>query len=220
MSQEKLGLGRLLLIVRRPWATVIAVAVVGLLAGAGYAALSPQLLTSKAAVLLSSHAYGSAAEQAVSAHSDAVLTNALRSVAPAVSLQTMRSRVQVTRLTDSVLSISAQGETAAQAQDTANAVTRSYIAFISRQAEAQQALRSRVQVTRLNAVARSYIAYISRQGEAQRPARVLDAAAVVPGTSQSHRLLVAGALGALLGALIAAICAMAFSIGGRHLAVG
>lgn len=180
MSQQMPGRRRFLLIGRRRWAAVGAVAVLGLLAGAGYAALSPPMLTSKALVVLRPSTHDTAA-QAVIARSDAVLTSALRRVAPAMSLQTLRGRVQVTSLTASILSISAQGPTAAQAKDTTNAV------------------------------ANSYIAHVSPQGQVPVQARLLEPAATAPGTPLSHRLLVTGGLGALLGALIGAIGAIALS---------
>ena len=177
MSQQMPGRRRFLLAGRRRWAAVGALAVLGLLAGAGYAAVSPPMLTSKALVVLRPSTHDTAA-QAVIARSDAVLTSALRRVAPAMSLQTLRGRVQVTSLTASILSISAQGPTAPQAEDTTNAV------------------------------ANSYITHVSPQG---RGPRLLEPAATAPGTPLSHRLLATGGLGALLGALIGAIGAIALS---------
>jgi capsular polysaccharide biosynthesis protein len=163
--------------------------VLGLLAGAGYAALSPPLLASKTLVLLPASAARFIGTQVVLAGSDPVLVGATRQVDPPVSLRTMRSRVQVTSVTSNILSISAQGETAAQAEGAANAV------------------------------ASSYIAYINSATSPGRPvqAQVLASALIVPGTSPSHRLLVAGGLGALPGALIGVIGAIALSRSDRRL---
>ena len=89
-----------------------------------------------------------------------------------MSLQTLRGQVQVNSLTSDILSISAQGKTAAQAEDTANAVADSYVAYVSSANSPGRAVQ----------------------------ARVLEPATTATGTSLSTRLLVTGGLGALLGA--------------------
>src|SRR5690349_4217071 len=114
-------MGRLLRGGRRRWAAIGGAAVLGLLAGAGYAALSPPVLTSNALVVLPPST-ADTATQAVIARSDPVLVGALRSVHPPVSLRTMRNSVEITSVSPTVLSISARGTTAAQAEGTANAV--------------------------------------------------------------------------------------------------
>jgi uncharacterized protein involved in exopolysaccharide biosynthesis len=186
MSQETPGPRRFLPIVRRRWAAVGAVAVLGLLAGVGYGALSPPLLTSKALVVLPSSASKHIGTQVLIAGSNPVLVGAMRSVAPAMSLPTLRSRVQVTSVTADILAISADGPTAAQAEGTANAV------------------------------ANSYVAYVGPQGQVPVQARLLEPAVTATGTPLSHRLLVTGGLGALLGALIGAIAVITLSRGGRR----
>jgi uncharacterized protein involved in exopolysaccharide biosynthesis len=188
MSQETPGLRRFPLNARRRWAAVGAVAVLGLLAGVGYGALSPPLLTSKTLVLLPSSAGRFAGTQVVIAGSDPVLVGAMRGVDPPVSLQTLRSRVQVERLTANVLLISAQGPTAAQAEGTVSAVANSYIGYIG----SPRLVGGRLQ------------------------AQVLDPATTATGTPLSHRLLVTGGLGALLGALIGAIAVITLSRSGRR----
>ena len=68
-----------------------------------------------------------------------------------------------------------------------------------------------------NAVASSYVAYVrspSRPGPLGR-AQILQPAALATQTPLSHRLLISGGLGALLGALIGAIGTQAFSRRGR-----
>ena len=188
MSQETPGLRRFPLNARRRWAVVGAVAVLGLLAGVVYGALSPPLLTSKALVVLPSSASRYIGTQVVIAGSNPVLVGAMRGVDPPVSLQTLRSRVQVESLTTNVLLISAQGPTAAQAEGTVNAVANSYIGYI----------RSPP----------------SEGGRVQ--AHVLESATTATGTPPSHRLLVTGGLGALLGALIGAIAVITLSRSGRR----
>jgi hypothetical protein len=122
------------------------------------------------------------------AGSKPVLVRAMRGVDPPVSLQKLRSRVQVESLTTDILLISAQGPTAAQAEGTVNAVANSYIGY----------LRS------------------PRGGGGRVQARVLESATTATGTPPSHRLLVTGGLGALLGALIGAIGAIALSRSDRR----
>lgn len=106
-----------------------------------------------------------------------------RRLDPSASPATLRGAVQAKSLTPSILSISAQGTTAVQADRTANAVTA------------------------------SYVEYVSSPGGFGHPvmARILQPSVDATGTPLSHRLLVSGGLGALLGALIGAICAQAFS---------
>jgi hypothetical protein len=172
MSQGLLGPRGLMRKVRRRWAAVAVTAALGLAGGVSYAALSPPLLASQAVVLLTSDPAGAAVQAAV-AHSDAVLSVAQRGVSPAVSLPTLRHRVRVTTLTPRVLSIRAQGATAAQAVGIANAVARSYIAYLR-----------------------------SPQGTAsQPPAFLLDMAAIATRTPLAHRVAADGGLGALIGAL-------------------
>ena len=61
-----------------------------------------------------------------------MLTGAMRQLHPPVSLHDRcDSRVQVKSLTPRIISISAQGKTAAQAESIANAVANSYVAYIS-----------------------------------------------------------------------------------------
>lgn len=187
MSQETPGRRRFPLNARRRWAAAGAVAVLGLLAGVGYGALSPPLLTSKALVVLPSSASKYIGTQVVIAGSNPVLVRAMRGVDPPVSLQTLRSRVQVESVTTNILLISAQGPTAAQAEGTANAV------------------------------ANSYVAYVGPQGQVPVQARLLEPAVAATGTPPSHWLLVTGGLGALLGALIGAIAVITLSRSRRRL---
>jgi capsular polysaccharide biosynthesis protein len=114
--------------------------------------------------------------------SDPVLGDALPNVTPAMSLPALRSDIEVKSLTFSIISISAQGETAGQAERTAQAVADSYIAHVDA---------------------------ATPGGQAQ--AQVLDPAWRVSGMPLPARLLIPGGLGALFGALIGAIAALAFS---------
>ena len=129
MSQEALDLRRYLQTVRRYRAIVGFTAALGLVAGAAFAVLSPPMLTSKALVLTTGGASDIQTE-AIIAGSDPVLAKAMRRVDPAVPLGALRGRVQVKNLTPNILAIGAQGTTAAQAKDIANAVADSYISYV------------------------------------------------------------------------------------------
>ena len=58
-----------------------------------------------------------------------MLASTLRSIHPAVPLPTLRNRIQIKSLSRTVLSVTAQGKTAAEAEGAANAVATSYVAF-------------------------------------------------------------------------------------------
>jgi capsular polysaccharide biosynthesis protein len=175
-------------VVRSGAGVMVAAAALGLLAGIVFAMLSPPLFTSRTLVVLPASAARHNGTQVAIAGSPPVLEGALPNVKPATSLPALRSEIQVKSLTSSIISISAQGETAAQAARTANAVAGSYIAYLDA---------------------------ATPGGQAQ--ARVLDPALWATGTPLPARLLVPGGLGALLGALIGAIAALAFGRRDRRL---
>ena len=79
--------------------------------------------------LLTSPGYSPAAQVAM-ARSAPVMAGALHRLDPGGSVQGLRSRVQVKSLTSRVLSVSVQGDTAAQAVLTANAVADSYLTYV------------------------------------------------------------------------------------------
>jgi capsular polysaccharide biosynthesis protein len=186
-------------IVRRRRILVGAVAALGLLIGAVYAVVNPPMLTSTALVVVpqavvspSEAAAGAVpgvtgdtgpagymATQAVIASSDAVLSSALPQVSPAMSLEALRRDIKVTSPTDGILSISANGRTAAQAEATANAVARSYVAHVDSAA--------------------SPVGLVS--------ADILDVAGTATGTAPALHLLIFALLGAICGAAIGFIAA-------------
>ncbi len=182
MSEQALDLRRSAQIVRRHWIAVVVVAVLGLLAGAGYTVLKPPMLASSALVVVPPSTRD-VPTQVVIVSSDPVLSGALPKVKPAMSLQDLRNKVQVKILTSNIISITAQGKTAAQAEGTANAVAGSYVAYISNAS---------------NAV-----------GKVQ--ARLLEPAMNATGRSLSVELIINGGIGTLLGALIGAIGTLAVS---------
>jgi capsular polysaccharide biosynthesis protein len=154
----------------------------GLLAGAGYAVLKPPMLTSTALVALPPATHDMAT-QAVIADSSPVLASSLRRIRSGVSLSTLRSRTQAKGVTSNILSVTAQGATAAAAEGAANAVATSYVAYVSDKRSAAGSVQ----------------------------ARVLEPATSTTGPSLTGNLLLMGWIGALAGLLIGAIVAVAVS---------
>lgn len=142
MSGQALDLKRSVQIIRRHRILVGAFAVLGLLAGAAYTEYKPPMFTTETLVVVPNvKDFGPAnsayiATQVVIAHSDPVLVGALPHVGTTMSLATMRDRVQAQSLTNeagtaNVISITAKGRTADEAEDTANAVAGSYLAYLN-----------------------------------------------------------------------------------------
>jgi capsular polysaccharide biosynthesis protein len=151
------------------------VAAAGLLAGAAYATLDPPLLSSTAQIILPTSA-PSVPTQVVIAESDPVLSAALPHVSSPVSLTGLRQEIRVKSVTNYVLSVTAKGKTAADAEQTANAVAESYIAYVTPRY--------------------SLVGHVT--------ARMLDAATVATGTGLVTAALIKAVLGALIGAVLAA----------------
>jgi capsular polysaccharide biosynthesis protein len=205
MSEQALDLRRSAQIVRRHKIVVCILAALGLLAGIGWALHRPPMVSSQALVDVvlppSEQAVASGqagvpginpylATQMVIASSTPVLESALRAINPSVSLETLQNRVQVTSVVSSnILSISAEGSTAAQAEGTANAVANSYVAIIN----SRNAPGGQVQ------------------------ARVLEPATTATEPSLFSRLPITGGLGALLGAFVGAVVVLAFNRRDRRL---
>ena len=170
------------------WRGIVALmttgATLGLLAGVGYAVHDPPMPTGAATVLLPPITRNVPAP-AMIADSEPVLSMALRRAGLDISAQTLRGRVQAKQLTDRVVSITAQGNTAHQALTITNAVAQSYLVY-----------------------AASHSA-LSAHEKAEMA--MLDAAAIVPGTSLLSEVLVTSGLGVLCGTLLGAIGAAALS---------
>ena len=146
MSQQGLDLRRSVQIVRRHKVLVGIVVALGLLIGGAYAKFNPPMLTSTTLIVLPQSATGTqqtttssgqntvspyTATQLVIADSNQVLAAALPNVKPTMSLEKLHSRVQVASVTSYIISVSAQGKSAADAEATANAVAGSYIAYVN-----------------------------------------------------------------------------------------
>lgn len=198
MSEKPLDLRASVRIVRRHIRLVSAVTVLGLLVGGGYSTLRPPLLTSTALIVLpqSSQAATNAAAasangspdsymatQAVIARSTPVLSAALPSAQPAMSLEALRSDVQINILTGYIISISASSKNAAYAEATASAVAQSYIAYVNS----------------------------PNSPIPQASARILQPATNATGENKWLALAIIALIGALAGALIGVIAALAIS---------
>ena len=129
MSGQALDLRRSAQIVRRRKALVGVVTALGLVAGAIYTALTSATYLSSAFVSLSPSV--SAASQTVVATGPPVLSLALPRMEQGMSLDTLRSRIRARRAAAGLMSVSAVGNTSAQAIETANVVARSYVAYVS-----------------------------------------------------------------------------------------
>ena len=192
MSQQALDLRGSVQIVQRHKILVGIMVVLGILGGTAYAVLEPAMLTSTALVAFAEPAATQpaattsgttpyAATQEVIAGSYPVLLDALPDVRPATSVEQLRHDVQVGSPAADIISISAKGKNAADAEATANAVALSYIAYVSSP--------------------KSPVGRVSAQ--------LLSSATVASGPSPMERRVIFALLGALVGALIGAIVALA-----------
>jgi capsular polysaccharide biosynthesis protein len=203
MSQQALDFKTSIRAVRRRSKTFIAIVVLGLLIGAGYAVLRPPMLTSTALVVLpqiaaSQNAQAAAdsgttdneiATQAVIASSLPVLEGALPNVSPSMSVQTLANRIQVQSLAGSIISISGSGATAAEAEATTNAVAASYIAYVTS----------------------------SNSPVGRTSATVLESASSATGTKLPTQIAIYSLIGIVGGALIGLIVVLAISSSDRRL---
>jgi capsular polysaccharide biosynthesis protein len=146
MSQETLDLRRSIRVVRRHKLLVGVAVALGCLAGGGYAALKPSMVTSTALVLLSPS--GQAAQSAaavagnggpdpytqtqeVIAKSSPVLEGALPHIhPPTMSIIELRNDITIGSQTPFIISVSVQARDAADAAANADAIARSYVAYI------------------------------------------------------------------------------------------
>ena len=129
MSRQALDLKRSAQIVWRHRALVGAAALLGLLGAVLFTVLYPPAYTGTALVAFPPSV--SISTQAVVVTSTPVLSLALPSVPPGMSLDTLRGRVDAEQTAAALMSVNARARTSAQAIDTANAVARSYVAYVN-----------------------------------------------------------------------------------------
>ena len=188
MSEEPPNLRSSLQMVRRHKILVGVIMLLGLIAGGGYSVEKPPIMTSSALVLLPT-SIKNVATQVVIAESDPVLAGAAHNLDPPQSLQALQGRVQANSVTSNMLSITAEGKTAALAEQTANAVAGSYIAYVGS----------------------------ANAPGGEMSASVLERAAGATGTTLAKQVAITALIGAFAGALLGAIIAMAISRGDRRL---
>ncbi|HEY3954196.1 MAG TPA: hypothetical protein VGM53_12535 [Streptosporangiaceae bacterium] len=163
---------------------------VGLLLGAGYGLLKPPLMSSSALVVLSPSTRD-VPTQVLIASSNPVLSRALPRIRPAMTLQELHERIHARNPTPNIISITAQGMTAAQAESMANAVAESYVGYITGTDRATKPV--------------------------QAQARLLQAADAATGQSLALHLIMNGLPGALIGGVLGAIGVLAASRQDRRL---
>src|SRR5262245_57778302 len=130
MSDQTLDLRRSLQLVRRHKIIVAGFTALGIAAGVGLTIMTPTQVSSSALVVLPV-SVRNMATQVVIASSDPVLSGALRTLNSAGPPETLRNSIQVKDPTSNILSFGAQGKTAEQAEDIANAVANSYVGYVN-----------------------------------------------------------------------------------------
>ncbi len=165
--------------VRRFKYIVILCVIIGAGGGIAYTVVKPPLFTGTALVVLPNGAKYNIQTQVLEASSDPVLLEAAETVSPPMSLQLLRQRVQVGNLTPNVVSISGKATTAGRAEDLANSVANSYLAYIKAPSSPGGVL----------------------------PGRILQAATTASGSVMRARAE-EGALGGLVGLLIGILIAL------------
>ena len=194
MSQQVLDLRRSMQIVRRHKVLLSVIVILGIAAGCAYSVYRPPMLTSTALVVLPQSRSAAASEgtaansgpdgyvatQMVIAESTKVLSAALPNARPAMSLGKLRSDVQIASVTPYVLSVSVKGKIAADAEATANAVAKSYVAYVNG--------------------ASSPVGRVS--------ASMLEPATSAAGKGPLEALIISGLLGALAGAVIGVLVSL------------
>jgi hypothetical protein len=179
---------------RLGWRGLLAVmglgAAAGLVGGITVAAASPRPLTGETIVVLQTpFSRGNLASLQAEAdvRSQQVLAGAVGAVRPAMSVQALRRDVHVVLVTHRIMQISVHAVIAAQAQSAANAIASSYVAYASKNVP-----------------------------PSDRP-RILDSAATEFQPPLSAAITDSGEFGALCGAVLGAILAMATSRPRRRL---
>ena len=189
MSMPAPDLCRSFHVIRRYGTLVGIAAAVSLLAGIATAAVSPATVTSTALVVLPQAGQDAAAAgepapftatQEEIAGSNPVLASALPDVRPAMSLSGLRHDIQIGSPAPDVISVSARGDTAGDAEATASAVARSYLRYVGS----------------------------ARSPAGRGPAHLLEPAASVTGTARLLLLLAGAGLGAVSGVLTGFIAAV------------
>ncbi|GAA1582481.1 hypothetical protein GCM10009804_43780 [Kribbella hippodromi] len=202
MSAQQLDVKKSWQAIRRHRLLVAAVAAVGVLAGVGYGFVQPPMYNASALVVLppppqSSDGSTASAQsidtQVYIAESGPVLLSAGQNVSPPLTPDIARARVKATAVTEDVIQIDAQGTTAKQAVQLANAVAQVYLVFITTDQKLPGDLGKRT------------------------GARILETATEAHGGSMLVHSVIYGGIGALLGAIAGAVFVLARARGDRRL---
>jgi capsular polysaccharide biosynthesis protein len=188
MSHQSMDLRKILQILRRYKILLAALAIVGILVGGAYAVLKPPLVSSQALVVIPQANPGIATDVVI-VTSEPVLSGALPSIQPAMSLQTLENQVHAESLTSGVLSITADGSSAAQAESAANAVAASFVHYVGTK--------------------NSPVGNVS--------AHSLQTATTASGSSPAKRDITYGALGGVVGLIAGVIAALVIARRDRKL---
>lgn len=180
MSQQPMNLSRAFELIRRNKALVGGAIGLGLIVGAAIGSIDPPPLTSSALVVLPNTRI-TAQTLLVIATSDPVLSAARPNISPApASTIALYQHATATSASPNIISINAQGTSAAVAENTANAIANSFVGYLAS----------------------------SQSPIGQVNARVLQSATTASGPNPLvHRLVygIAGALAGLVAGLIAAV---------------
>jgi capsular polysaccharide biosynthesis protein len=203
MTQKAVDLRRSGQIVRRHKFVVVIVVILGIAAGAAYAVLNPPAMTSIALIALQPPASSSTtqqqapangldpftATQEVVAASNPVLQGALPAARPAMSLSKLRLNVVIGSPATDIISVTANGKSAADAEATANAVANSYVSYVSSSA--------------------SPVGHVS--------AKELAPAITATGSSPVERMVIYALLGAVAGLIIGSLAVLLLGRNDRRL---
>jgi len=131
MNRQGMSLRTCIWVVRRYKILVSVFVALGILGGGAYVMLNPPEVTSEAVVVIPGASAPAMSTDVVVATSDPVLTAALPQISPSLSLQQLRTSVQVASLTSSLIQVTGISDSKSGAQSIANAVANSFIVYIS-----------------------------------------------------------------------------------------
>ena len=175
-------------IIRRLKAVVGMMSAVGLLAGVAYATFHPPKPSSTAVVSFPASVQSTATEVVI-ADSYPVLSAAAAKLNPPVTVDQLRSEVQAKSLTTYLISITATAKTDDAAEAIANAVAKSYIAYVGDKKTPVQHV----------------------------VVKLFQPAITAAAPSPLQPLLIAGLVGVVAGALVGSVVSLAIGRGDRRL---
>lgn len=130
MDQQPMNLRRAAKVTKRYKSLIGLIALVGLVAGAGYALIDPPKLTSQALLVLPQPS-PNIATQVLIAGSAPVFTGALPALGDGVTLQSLEKKITVSQITPNAISVTAKDNSAKLAEQEANAVATSYVSYVT-----------------------------------------------------------------------------------------